>query len=80
MERFYVQAESVNTVRRALRRAPGGVRVRGRYDRDLIECTHTMDAHSLSRHWPVIVSRLAKAGLHVVVLDRETAENPDSQG
>ena len=64
--RFYVRAGSVNAVRRALGRAPGGVRVVGRFDRDTIECTHTMDEHSVSRHWPVVVSRLAKAGLSVV--------------
>ena len=38
----------------------------GRHDRETILCTHTMDGHSLARHWPVIVSRLAKAGLAVV--------------
>jgi hypothetical protein len=67
MERFLVRAPSVNAVRRALGRAPGGVRVVGRFDRDTIECSHTMDERSLERHWPVIVSRLAKAGLRVVV-------------
>jgi hypothetical protein len=41
------------------------VRVIGRHDRDLVVCTHTMDEHSLARHWPVILSRLAKAGLAV---------------
>ena len=46
--------------------APGGVRVVGRQDRETILCTHTMDEHSLSRHWPVIVSRLEKAGLSIV--------------
>jgi hypothetical protein len=66
LERFYVRAPSVNAVRRALSRAPGGVRVVGRFDRDTIECLHTMDAHSLARHWPVLVSRLAKAGLSMV--------------
>jgi hypothetical protein len=66
MERFFVRAGSVNAVRRALGRAPGGVRVVGRFDRETIECSHTMDAHSLARHWPVLVSRLAKAGLAVV--------------
>jgi hypothetical protein len=64
--RFYVRAKSVNAVRKALGRAPGGVRVVGRYDRDTIECRHTMEAHSLARHWPVVVSRLHKAGLSVV--------------
>jgi hypothetical protein len=64
--RFYVQAPSVNAVRRALDRAPGGARVVGRFDRETIECSHTMDAHSLTRHWPVILSRLHKAGLAVV--------------
>jgi hypothetical protein len=66
MERFYVRAGSVNAVRRALGRAPGGVRVVGRFDRETIECGHTMEAHSLSRHWPILLSRLAKAGLTVV--------------
>ena len=37
----------------------------GRQDRETILCTHTMDEHSLSRHWPVIVSRLEKAGLSI---------------
>jgi len=63
---FYVRAPSVSAVRRALHRAPGGVRVVGRHDRDTIVCTHTMDGHSMARHWPVIVSRLAKAGLAIV--------------
>src|SRR5262245_32302362 len=63
---FYVRAPSINAVRRALHRAPGGVRVVGRHDRETILCTHTMDEHSLARHWPVIVSRLEKAGLSVV--------------
>lgn len=66
MGRFLVKAKSVNEVRRALGRAPGGVRVVGRFDRETIECTHTMEAHSLSRHWPVVLSRLTKAGLSVV--------------
>jgi hypothetical protein len=63
--RFCVRAPSVNAVRRALYRAPGGVQVVGRQDRDTILCTHTMDEHSLARHWPVIPSRLNKAGLTV---------------
>jgi hypothetical protein len=63
---FYVRAPSINAVRRALRRAPGGARVVGRHDRDTVVCNHTMDSHSLGRHWRVIVSRLAKAGLAVV--------------
>jgi hypothetical protein len=66
MDRFYVKAGSVNAVRKALARAPGGARVVGRFDRETIECSHTMDAHSLARHWPVLVSRLSKAGLVVV--------------
>jgi hypothetical protein len=66
MERFFVRASSVNAVRRALDRAPGGARVIGRYDRETIECGHTMAAHSLSRHWPALLSRLDKAGLAVV--------------
>ena len=64
--RFYVRAQSVSAVRRALDRAPGGARVVGRHDRDTVLCNHTMDGHSLGRHWRVIVSRLAKAGLAVV--------------
>jgi hypothetical protein len=63
--RFCVRAPSVNAVRRALYRAPGGVKVVGRQDRETILCTHTMDDHSLARHWPVILSRLEKAGLKV---------------
>jgi len=63
---FTVRAPSINAVRRALHRAPGGARVVGRHDRDTILCIHTMDGHSLARHWPVIVSRLVKAGLAVV--------------
>jgi hypothetical protein len=65
-QRFYVQAPSINAVRRALVRAPGGARVMGRHDRETILCIHTMDDHSLARHWPVILSRLEKAGLAVV--------------
>ncbi len=64
--RFYVLAPSVNAVRRALFRAPGGAQVVGRYDRATILCSHTMDEHSLGRHWPVIKSRLQKAGLAIV--------------
>jgi hypothetical protein len=62
---FYVVAPSVSAVRRALQRAPGGARVVGRHDRTTILCTHTMDQHSLARHWPVLVSRLTKAGLKI---------------
>jgi len=78
--RFYVRARSVNAVRRALYRAPGGARVVGRFDRDTIECQHTMDGHSYRRHWPVIASRLEKAGL-VVVAGHEfgAGENPIQQ-
>jgi hypothetical protein len=64
--RFLVVAPSINAVRRALFRAPGGAEVIGRHDRQTIECRHTMNEHSLGRHWPVIVSRLEKAGLKVV--------------
>jgi hypothetical protein len=64
--RFYVKAQSVNAVRRALGRAPGGVRVVGRHDRETIECRHTMEPQSLARIWPILVSRLAKAGLTIV--------------
>jgi hypothetical protein len=63
---FFVRAPSVSAVRRALDRAPGGAKVVGRHDRETILCTHTMDGHSLARHWKVIVSRLAKAGLAIV--------------
>jgi hypothetical protein len=63
---FLVRAPSISAVRRALYRAPGGARVVGRYDRATILCNHTMDAHSLGRHWPVIVSRLTKAGLELL--------------
>ena len=67
IERFLVRAKSINTVKRALGPSPpGGVVVVGRFDRETIECRHTMDSHSLSRHWAVIVSRLGKAGLKVV--------------
>ena len=66
MERFFVKAASVNMVRRALDRAPGGARVIGRFDRETIECAHTMSAQSFQRHWPVLLSRLEKAGLSVV--------------
>jgi len=66
VERFYVRAGSINAVRKALARAPGGAKVVGRFDRETIECLHTMEAHSLGRHWPVLLSRLAKAGLTVV--------------
>jgi hypothetical protein len=68
MERFFVKAGSVNAVRRALHRAPGGARVIGRFDRETIECRHTMSEQSMTRHWPVLLSRLEKAGL--VVVDR----------
>jgi hypothetical protein len=65
-DQFLVRAPSVNAVRRALHRAPGGVRVVGREDRETILCRHTMNEDSLARHWPVILSRLQKAGLDVV--------------
>jgi hypothetical protein len=74
--RFYVQAPSVSAVRRALHRAPGGARVVGRYDRQTIECAHTMDAHSYGRHWPVIVSRLENLELRVV----ERPDPPEATG
>jgi hypothetical protein len=77
-QRFFVQAKSVSAVRRALHRAPGGARVVGRFDRTTIECLHTMDDHSYSRHWPVIVSRLEKAGL-VVVPSTLASESHDSR-
>ncbi|WP_422926388.1 hypothetical protein [Singulisphaera sp. PoT] len=74
MDRFFVKAPSVNAVRRALGRAPGGVRVVGRFDRDTIECRHTMSEHSLGRLWAVIVSRLAKEGLTVVERPGESTQ------
>lgn len=64
--RFFVRAASVNEVRRALGRAPGGVRVIGRFDRETIEVRHTMDDHSLARLGPILRSRLGKAGLQIV--------------
>jgi hypothetical protein len=66
LERFFVKAASVNAVRKALGRAPGGVRVVGRFDRETIECRHTMEEQSFRRHWRVVLSRLEKAGLQVV--------------
>lgn len=66
MGRFYVKAKSVNAVRRALGRAPGGARVVGLFDRETVECVHTMNEHSMGRHWGVIVSRIEGAGLAVV--------------
>ena len=65
-DRFYVRAASVNEVRRALHRAPGGVRVVGRFDRDTVECRHTMAGPTFLRTWPILRSRLQKAGLTVV--------------
>jgi hypothetical protein len=73
--RFLVRAASVNEVRRALGRAPGGVRVLGRFDRDTIEVRHTMDDRSLAKNWPVLKSRLAKAGLSVVEI--ESNQHPE---
>ncbi len=77
MERFYVKAGSVNAVRRALTRAPGGAKVVGRFDRDTIECIHTMSAQSARRHWPVVFSRLENAGLVVVPRPETPASSPD---
>jgi hypothetical protein len=81
--RFYVVAPSVNAVRKALFRAPGGARVVGRHDRRTIACVHTMDGRSLARHWPVLVSRLDKAGLRVetsprMVDDSDVIEDPEA--
>lgn len=73
MERFFVKATSVNHVRRALDRAPGGAQVVGRYDRQIIECGHTMSSHSWARHWPILLSRFEKAG--IVVVDRPPTQN-----
>jgi hypothetical protein len=80
MERFYVRARSVNAVKKALGRAPGGVRVVGRFDRETIECVHTMESHSLARHWPVVISRLSKAGLAVVEKGSKEAARPPNGG
>ena len=66
MQRFFVQAASINQVRKALNRAPGGAQVIGRFDRQVIECGHTMSTQSMARHWPVLLSRFEKAGLCVV--------------
>jgi len=78
---FYVRAPSTSAVRRALFRAPGGARVVGRHDRETILCTHTMDEHSLARLWPIILSRLAKAGLAVVPRPqaRSAGDLPDNR-
>lgn len=76
-ERFYVRAPSINAVRRALGRAPGGVRVLGRHDRETIECRHTMNEHSYARHWPVVLSRLSQAGLCVVEKPGSTPGSPE---
>jgi hypothetical protein len=80
MDRFYVQARSVNAVRRALHRAPGGVRVVGRFDRNTIECLHTMEQHSFCKNWPVVLSRLEKAGLKVVERPEPPAIDPHEPG
>lgn len=74
--RFLVRAPSVNTVRRALGVSPpGGVRVVGRYDRERIECRHTMDETSYARLWPILASRLAKAGLSAEMIGSASQEN-----
>ena len=77
MERFFVKAASVNQVRKALDRAPGGAQVIGRYDRQVIECGHTMSTHSLARHWPVLLSRFEKAGITVVERPSMVDESAD---
>lgn len=73
MERFFVRAASINQVRKALDRAPGGAQVIGRFDRQTIECGHTMSTQSLGRHWPVLLSRFEKTGITVV--DRPATQN-----
>ena len=73
MERFFVRAASINQVRKALDRAPGGAQVIGRFDRQVIECGHTMSTQSLARHWPILLSRFEKAGVEVV--DRPESQN-----
>ena len=60
------------------RTGSGRREVVGRFDRETIECRHTMDEHSLGRHWPVLVSRLAKAGLAVVVGQAPLTAAPSS--
>ena len=68
-----MRAPSVSAVRRALIGRLAGRGSIGRHDRETILCRHTMDGHSFSRHWKVIVSRLTKAGLAVVArTPRET--------
>jgi len=79
MERFFVKAASVNAVRRALGRAPGGARVVGRFDRDTIECVHTMDQHSFGRHWPILLSRFEKAWLTVVPRPSAVPDTPNGE-
>lgn len=64
--RFLVRAPSVNTVKRALNNVPGGVEVIGRFDRETIECAHTMAGPSFIRNWPIVRSRLTRAGLGLV--------------
>jgi len=78
--RFYVVAPSVNAVRRALFRAPGGARVVGRHDRETIACLHTMDARSYERHWPILLSRLGKAGLRVAPRPRPVGDHVQRDG
>ena len=80
MPRFLVKAKSVNAVRKALGRAPGGVEVIGRFDRETIECRHTMEAHSMARNWPIVKSRLSKAGLVVVHHEGPDDETEEEQG
>lgn len=75
MERFFVRASSVNAVRNALGRAPGGARVVGRFDRETIECSHTMNEQSYRRLWPVLLSRLEHAGLAVVARPSNSPTN-----
>ncbi|WZO99756.1 hypothetical protein EP7_001369 [Isosphaeraceae bacterium EP7] len=66
MGRFFVVAKSVNQVKRALIHTAGGVRVIGRFDRETIECSHTMESQSFKKNWPIILSRLSSAGLQLV--------------
>lgn len=42
------------------------MRVVGRSDAQTIEVRHTMDERSFARFWPIVRSRLSKAGLSVV--------------
>jgi hypothetical protein len=80
MGRFFVVAKSVNQVKRALIHTAGGVRVIGRFDRETIECSHTMEAQSFKKNWPIILSRLGAAGLPLVDRPGSPGEKPGPDG